>query len=619
MFYANGGSDTIDGGGGDDRIYTGSGRDLANGGEGDDLIDDYSVSSSGGHDSMDGGSGNDTLYGRNGDDYLYGDSGTDALYGGTGHDELDGGTGSDFMSGGTGGDLYHVDSAGDEIEEFFGGGSDIVLASVSFTLGDYVEGLELIGDSAISGTGNYRGNTIYGSEGNNLLSGLGGNDGLEGRSGNDTLLGGEGNDGLNGNAGDDWLEGGNGNDTLYVSGGSDTLIGGVGNDTYIFDGRETALIIESSGGGIDLVIGYADLTLADEVENLYIEYATAFGNASANVMSGTGSKFYGLGGNDTLIGGNYLEILDGGFGIDSMSGGELDDIYYVDNASDIVVELENRKYTDEFGEQYYDGGVDRVYSSISYTLADNVENLTLTANAGRGDGNDLDNFLVGNSVANFLIGYGGNDVLNGGGGRDTLYGGYGSDKVVYSTVSTAVKVDLLANLVTFPGQTTPSETLSSIESASTGSGADILIGHSLDNTFRAGGRDDSLAAGGGADILIGGSGADVFTFNSITESNPAARDSIRAGDGAVAFEGAGAGAGDRFDLRTLDANTGLAGVQHFTFGSSTGVARLWAVSSGTDTLIRGNVDGDAAVEFEVAIQDGSVAASAYAAADFLLA
>jgi hypothetical protein len=49
------------------------------------------------------------------------------------------------------------------------------------------------------------------------------------------------------------------------------------------------------------------------------------------------------------------------------------------------------------------------------------------------------------------------------------------------------------------------------------------------------------------------------------------------------------------------------------------IGRLWAVESGTSTIVRGNVDGDAAPEFEVLIVDGAgVAASAYGVADFFL-
>ena len=46
-------------------------------------------------------------------------------------------------------------------------------------------------------------------------------------------------------------------------------------------------------------------------------------------------------------------------------------------------------------------------------------------------------------------------------------------------------------------------------------------------------------------------------------------------------------------------------------------ARQWLVNSGNLTLIRGNVDGDNGIEFEIAVEDGSVAASVYTRADFL--
>jgi hypothetical protein len=42
------------------------------------------------------------------------------------------------------------------------------------------------------------------------------------------------------------------------------------------------------------------------------------------------------------------------------------------------------------------------------------------------------------------------------------------------------------------------------------------------------------------------------------------------------------------------------------------------VSSGTDSLVRGNVDNDTAFEFELVIEDGGVFASAYKGIDFVL-
>src|SRR5688572_21603494 len=95
---------------------------------------------------------------------------------------------------------------------------------------------------------------------------------------------------------------------------------------------------------------------------------------------------FGTKNNDTLIGTNDMDLLDGFQGADKMAGGKNDDIYYVDNAKDVVTELENE-------------GIDRIVSAVSYKLADHVENLTLGNTAVNGTGNALDNEISG-SIAN---------------------------------------------------------------------------------------------------------------------------------------------------------------------------------------------------------------------------
>ena len=83
------------------------------------------------------------------------------------------------------------------------------------------------------------------------------------------------------------------------------------------------------------------------------------------------------------------------------------------------------------------GGTDNVYSSLSYTLTSDVENLILTG-AGNlnGVGNTGDNTILGTSGNNTMLGglgddrlfgYNGNDTLNGGLGNDTLNGNPGAD------------------------------------------------------------------------------------------------------------------------------------------------------------------------------------------------
>ena len=94
-----------------------------------------------------------------------------------------------------------------------------------------------------------------------------------------------------------------------------------------------------------------------------------------------------------------------------MFGGAGNDVYFVDNIGDMVIENLNE-------------GTDAVFATIDYTLSANVETLVLQG-AGNlpGTGNALDNTLFGNS---------GNNTLNGGAGADRLTGGAGNDTFVFN-------------------------------------------------------------------------------------------------------------------------------------------------------------------------------------------
>ena len=85
-------------------------------------------------------------------------------------------------------------------------------------------------------------------------------------------------------------------------------------------------------------------------------------------------SLFGGSGDDTLVGKDGNDVLDGGAGADRMEGGDGDDTYFVDErATDVVVEEANR-------------GRDLVKSLVTYTLAANVEDLSLRrAGADRGD------------------------------------------------------------------------------------------------------------------------------------------------------------------------------------------------------------------------------------------
>ena len=172
-----------------DFIFTGRDDDLIYALGGFDV-----VYSDGGDDTIYGGDGIDLLCGDGGNDVIYGEKDSDALFGGCGNDTLDGGSGVDVMLGGAGDDAYIVDNACDVVTEFCNQGTDTVLSSVTFTLGNNVENLTLTGTAAINGTGNALDNVLIGNSGKNKLTGGAGNDTLYGGAGNDFLIGGTGDD-----------------------------------------------------------------------------------------------------------------------------------------------------------------------------------------------------------------------------------------------------------------------------------------------------------------------------------------------------------------------------------------------------------------------------------------
>lgn len=414
-------------------------------------------------------------------DVLNGTVKSDFIYGGAGDDTIDGLSGADRMVGGIGNDAYIVDNLKDYIEEGVEGGSDTVKSSVTYILGDYIENLTLTASAKINGTGNALPNVISGNDNDNLLDGKSGNDTINGNAGNDTITVGYGYktiDGgagsadiarftssvsltsinlsyssdnssinayasvgtdtlsatiknvekftffngttsktysvftaltatVNGSSGQDILLGGVGNDTLDGLAGADYMNGGSGNDTYIVDNVGDVIKEDISGsyGGTDVVKSSLTFTLASltNVENLTL--------TGSGAISGTGNS-----GNNYITGNSGNNTLDGGTGNDTLEGGQGNDYYVVDSIGDVVKELTG-------------AGTDTVFSSINYTLPDNVENLSLS---GVGD-----LAATGNGLGNIIIGNSGNNSLNGGLGKDTLTGGDGIDHFIYNDISSS--------------------------------------------------------------------------------------------------------------------------------------------------------------------------------------
>jgi len=231
------------------------------------------------------------------------------------------------------------------------------------------------------------------------------------------------------------------------------------------------------------------------------------GNNRNNRLRGTLKRdsILGLGGNDTLLGfaGNDIlnggtgnDSLDGGIGADRLIGAQGNDTYIVDNTGDYTIELTNQ-------------GIDTVFASINWTLADNLENLTLQGSAINGTGNSLNNTITGNAA---------NNILDGGVGADVLIGGAGDDIYIFDNLDDRALEKPGEGIDTFilsfnGGLADNWENLTLIGNATDGFGnalSNVIIGNNAENVLDGEGGDDVLDGGVGIDRLSGGLGNDTY-------------------------------------------------------------------------------------------------------------
>ncbi|NGZ26949.1 MAG: hypothetical protein G8345_08675 [Magnetococcales bacterium] len=216
-------------------------------------------------------------------------------------------SGGGFMPGGAEDNIYMINDPNDQIDERGQNSLDMVFAWQSFTLGDQLEELRLLGNNALDG---------YGNSLNNIISG---------------------------NMADNALYGGGGDDFLFGGAGNDSLFGGLGDDT-VYLGSSQNQIIEKAGQGIDTLCGRFSLVLPENMENLTLtspnfptlgrfnrfrnlstlldatnQARFAEGNELDNTLTGNcfSNTLIGNDGNDTLIGGLGNDTLVGGSGADS--------------------------------------------------------------------------------------------------------------------------------------------------------------------------------------------------------------------------------------------------------------------------------------------------------------
>ncbi|MCB1657287.1 MAG: PD40 domain-containing protein, partial [Pseudomonadales bacterium] len=546
------GDDTLRGNGGNDRLLGDDGRDLLEGGTGSDNLygdagddtlnggagNDYLTDTLGGSDTFvfERGSGVDTIYSYNPNNQN--NSQADVLLMGANITINDISIRRNYSN-----LVISINGTNDQVTvQYYFSADAYKLGEIRFANGTALSRFDIEERLLVGTEGS---DQIYGNSANNNLKGLGGNDTLNGGAGNDTLEGGAGYDYLYGGDGNDLLLGGAGDDYLRGDYGNNTLDGGAGNDVY-YGGRGDDTFIFTKGSGKDIVYNYnsfgtdalrdkillqgllkTDVTLTRNNYNLevtvngtngadkltipnyfyanFANYNCAYAisrlvfadgseyNASQirdlvangqSVIEGSpnsdvliGSSFnetirgndkddtlLAYEGSDTLLGNNGKDSLFGGQGNDTLDGGAGNDWLQGDLGADVY----------RFGRG---GGQDTIYNFDEDALNVNVDSIVLGDGIAESDitvskdGEDLvlsiknttdslriQNYLRNNATTAFAVenivfasgttwsintvrqklspnsnlllqGGSGNDVLIAGSGQDTLQGGAGNDEL----------------------------------------------------------------------------------------------------------------------------------------------------------------------------------------------
>ena len=371
----NGDLDFLSGDGGNDHLY----GDRNDGGNADDVWYQFAkrgvnVNLSTGRAT---GEGTDTLhnidglFGSNFNDTLVGNDGTNFIWGNAGDDNIDGGTGLDLITPGDGDDT--VDGGSEDVES-----NDLDIYYVNDATGPAQVDLQ---------AGTASGQGLGTDEFTDFENVVGGDfdDTLDGDAGSNMLFGGRGNDALNGRGGFDyasyWFSEGPVNANLETNSSTATPVPGTddqGNAVDLSEGNDTFQGLEGLLGSI----GYDD---------------TLVGDNQANYLDGDGGSddVNAGGGDDWIVGGlGQNESVDGGAG--------------------------NNDFWD-----YYGGDALNVNLLTGRITSPSLGTLTLTGVESVAGADQADTF-TGDAAANTFYGWGGNDTFVGGLGDDKIDGGAGT-------------------------------------------------------------------------------------------------------------------------------------------------------------------------------------------------
>ncbi|TXT28944.1 MAG: Ca2+-binding protein RTX toxin, partial [Planctomycetota bacterium] len=215
----------------------------------------------------------------------------------------------------------------------------------------------------------------------------------------------------------------------------------------------------------------------------------------------------GQAGDDTLIGGDGGDSILGGVGIDNISSGDGDDSVTGDDGDDII-SAGNGQDTVTGG-----NGNDSINGFNGQDLlSGNAGNDTLNGDGGTdtvdggddGDvifGGELDDNLLGGNGDDTIDGQGGNDNIQGEAGSDIIEGGGGNDLIDGGLENDTINGNLGNDSITGGDGDDSLQGGVGDDSMDGGFGNDRILGYTGDDTLTGGGDSDYLDGGDGNDSV----------------------------------------------------------------------------------------------------------------------
>jgi Ca2+-binding RTX toxin-like protein len=320
--------------------------------------------------------------------------------------------------------------------------------------------------------------------------------------------------------------------TIFGTGFSATKPTGTITGFVLKDGAQLVM----TGAGLDLTVPelFADRSSETALKNLLFggSNVSTHGSTGADVLvggvGGAGTdQLYGGAGADTLYGEGAVNYLDGGAGADKLIGKTgFSYASYADATAGVTVDLLDpaKNKGDAAGDTYTNirGVVGSNFNDV--IVADNHGDTIIDRN-----GNDT---ITGGSGGDTITVGNGRDVIVDGSGKNVITAGNGNDKITVGSGANVIEV---------------------------GNGNDVIVVGAGKDAIHLGSGADTVTLGGGADLIVGSlTGDDTFVYKSTSDSKPTAPDTIENWH-----------SGDKINLSAIDANTTLAGVQHFTIGTDT--------------------------------------------------